>query len=674
MLQWVFSDLGRMLSDGSSVDAVTQRLFPRAYLDPTEEAAEAEWQELVHDDLVESRLAAMTDVVRSLDGAAAIPELPGAREIVLGEEQAAHWIGVLNDARLAVGTALDVTAEWDFDALDPDDPEYELHALYAWMTELLGALLAAVDLGRTPGTLRFGGLPASSSLGAACSFPRPPEPARGTRSPRGGRRALRRGRERGAGRARHRPARAGRAAVGRAPPRRGHARHRQDAARQVARRRDRRPLRTGAVHARPPAGRRHRHLGVRPGDRGLGLPARPGLRQRRARRRGEPRLAAHAGRAARADGGAPGHGRRRDPPAARSVLRRRDAEPVRERGHVPAAREPARPVRARVHARAARAASPSARSSTARAESTRSTRSRRSRCPPSSRRRSPRCAACTARTPFATTCSTSPTRRATIPGIVLGASPRASLGLLRAAQAHATVMGRDFVSPDDVKQVAPAALAHRIVLAHGVDVHAGWLRRRRDRRRGRVTASLSPVDAVNGPGELTLTSIVLFTLGAYGIAAGAASGEQSVVAVGVFAFALFVLGIIWPIVTLSRRRGRRVGAGRRDGRRAATTCTCGSAAASRASSCACSIRPGEWWVTASPADGVIPRVANRRGVFRTRPRSSSARRRRSACSSARASSASTLPVELVGRAAPGRGDTLSSAQRRPGCTSACTTA
>ena len=61
------------------------------------------------------------------------------------------------------------------------------------------------------------------------------------------------------------------------------------------------------------------------------------------------------------------------------------------------------------------------------------------------------------------------------PGIVLGASPRASLALLRAAQAHATVLGRDFVSPDDVKQVAPAALAHRIVLAHGIDVHAGWL-------------------------------------------------------------------------------------------------------------------------------------------------------------------------------------------------------
>ena len=143
VLQWVFSDLGRMLSDGPSVDVVAQRLFPRAYLDPTEEAAERQWQDLVHDDLVEIRLEAMTDVVRSLDAALPVRGMPEAREMVLGEELAAHWIGVLNDARLAVGTALNVTAEWDFDALDPDDPGYEMHALYAWMTELLGALLAA---------------------------------------------------------------------------------------------------------------------------------------------------------------------------------------------------------------------------------------------------------------------------------------------------------------------------------------------------------------------------------------------------------------------------------------------------------------------------------------------------------------------------------------------------
>jgi len=51
---------------------------------------------------------------------------------------------VLNDARLAVGTALDVTPEWDFAALEPTDPNYELHAVYAWMTELLSALVEAL--------------------------------------------------------------------------------------------------------------------------------------------------------------------------------------------------------------------------------------------------------------------------------------------------------------------------------------------------------------------------------------------------------------------------------------------------------------------------------------------------------------------------------------------------
>ena len=47
--------------------------------------------------------------------------------------------------------------------------------------------------------------------------------------------------------------------------------------------------------------------------------------------------------------------------------------------------------------------------------------------------------------------------------IELGVSPRGSLALYRAAQAHALVRGRLFVTPDDVKYLAPAVLAHRIV-------------------------------------------------------------------------------------------------------------------------------------------------------------------------------------------------------------------
>jgi MoxR-like ATPase len=45
-----------------------------------------------------------------------------------------------------------------------------------------------------------------------------------------------------------------------------------------------------------------------------------------------------------------------------------------------------------------------------------------------------------------------------------GASPRGSLALLRTARARAALQGRSFVTPDDVKALAPAALAHRLVL------------------------------------------------------------------------------------------------------------------------------------------------------------------------------------------------------------------
>jgi len=48
--------------------------------------------------------------------------------------------------------------------------------------------------------------------------------------------------------------------------------------------------------------------------------------------------------------------------------------------------------------------------------------------------------------------------------LALGASPRGSLALLRCAQARAALAGRDFVIPDDVKQVAPACLVHRMVV------------------------------------------------------------------------------------------------------------------------------------------------------------------------------------------------------------------
>jgi len=46
----------------------------------------------------------------------------------------------------------------------------------------------------------------------------------------------------------------------------------------------------------------------------------------------------------------------------------------------------------------------------------------------------------------------------------LGGSPRASIALYRTSQAVAAIRGRSFVEPDDVKQVVPSVLAHRIIL------------------------------------------------------------------------------------------------------------------------------------------------------------------------------------------------------------------
>jgi MoxR-like ATPase len=48
--------------------------------------------------------------------------------------------------------------------------------------------------------------------------------------------------------------------------------------------------------------------------------------------------------------------------------------------------------------------------------------------------------------------------------LALGASPRAALALLGAAQAAAAIEGRDFATPDDVKGVAPLVLPHRVIV------------------------------------------------------------------------------------------------------------------------------------------------------------------------------------------------------------------
>jgi MoxR-like ATPase len=52
------------------------------------------------------------------------------------------------------------------------------------------------------------------------------------------------------------------------------------------------------------------------------------------------------------------------------------------------------------------------------------------------------------------------------PFIAFGASPRAGINLILAARAHAFIRGRGFVTPEDIKQVAPDVLRHRVIVSY----------------------------------------------------------------------------------------------------------------------------------------------------------------------------------------------------------------
>jgi hypothetical protein len=134
---------GALEKPAAKDDPVYTRLFPSAYLDPTEESAEQEWQELVHPDLLQSRLAALELVTATLDRAAT---KRGRAEVELAPEEVEAWLGVVNDARLTLGTRLGVTEDAESEAIDPSDPTAAAHAVYGWLTwfenDLLETLLS----------------------------------------------------------------------------------------------------------------------------------------------------------------------------------------------------------------------------------------------------------------------------------------------------------------------------------------------------------------------------------------------------------------------------------------------------------------------------------------------------------------------------------------------------
>ena len=106
-----------------------RRLFPTAY--PQREDLEAEYQDLVRDDLVRRRLDAIAVVEETI-------VLP-----TLDEEQLSTWLRTFNDLRLVLGTRLDVSED-DDPWVDPDDPDAGALIAYGYLGELLEASVRAL--------------------------------------------------------------------------------------------------------------------------------------------------------------------------------------------------------------------------------------------------------------------------------------------------------------------------------------------------------------------------------------------------------------------------------------------------------------------------------------------------------------------------------------------------
>jgi hypothetical protein len=111
-------------------DPALRRLFPPAYLD--EPGAEAEYQRLMHDEVLASRRAALDTLAGTVEATR------------LDVEQMSRWLSALNALRLYLGTRLDITEDHAPGEIERDDPAAWAYGLYDYLTFLEGEIVEAL--------------------------------------------------------------------------------------------------------------------------------------------------------------------------------------------------------------------------------------------------------------------------------------------------------------------------------------------------------------------------------------------------------------------------------------------------------------------------------------------------------------------------------------------------
>jgi hypothetical protein len=134
----LLTELGQLLM-GESGDPRLIRIFPPAYHLADDAEADAEYQRLMREDLVASRLSGIATVNLSL-------QEPGP----VGEEAMIAFVQAINGLRLVLGTMLDVVEDHDPDAIDESDPLISEHHLYNFLSWLLDWAVQALGEPVTP--------------------------------------------------------------------------------------------------------------------------------------------------------------------------------------------------------------------------------------------------------------------------------------------------------------------------------------------------------------------------------------------------------------------------------------------------------------------------------------------------------------------------------------------
>jgi len=123
-------------------DPGLKRLFPPAYQNDAN--AEEEFASLTKDDLIENKKLAANRVIKSIQHG---KKKRGTWSARLDEETAASWLGLVNDARLILGTRLNVTEDMDYGEVPSSDPQRNL---YVYLSALESALIDALMVGLPP--------------------------------------------------------------------------------------------------------------------------------------------------------------------------------------------------------------------------------------------------------------------------------------------------------------------------------------------------------------------------------------------------------------------------------------------------------------------------------------------------------------------------------------------